>query len=134
MTRTTVIAVLCCGLTTACVTVPGPESRVSSWSNGVVITQRQVTEWSGASPFERDEAWVRNTSTSIQCLALKASNAAGYVQTWTLAPGTNEVMFPQLSKYSRQRYIPGRYGSWTPISGSCDAPPANLPLTTIGES
>lgn len=116
-----------------CVTVPGGERRVASWTNDVAITQRVVTFWYGASPTERQEAWARNDSREVQCLGLKASNASGFVRTWVLRPGANEPMFPELSEYATTRYVPGQYGSWTPVDGrSCDAPPPNVPLSTIG--
>ncbi len=118
-----------------CVTVPGSEREVASWNNGVAMTQRAVTFWYGASPTERQEAWGKNSSSSAQCLALKASNTSGYARTWLLRPGTNEPMFPEMSEYNSTRYVPGQYGSWTPRDGaSCDTPPANLALQRVGET
>ncbi|WP_298127840.1 hypothetical protein [Brevundimonas sp.] len=118
----------------ACVTVPGGESTVAAWSNGVTMTQRPVTYWEGASSFESTEGWVRNDSTGVRCLALKTSNAPGYVKTWTLRPGTNETMWPEMGQYNSRRYVPGRYGTWIPADGSsCAVIPANLALSAVGE-
>jgi len=118
-----------------CVTVPGSEREVASWSNGVAMTQRGVTFWYGASPTERQEAWAKNGSGAVQCLALKASNTSGFARTWVLRPGTNEPMFPEMSEYSTTRYVPGQYGSWTPQDGrTCDRPPSNVELSRVGET
>lgn len=128
----TVVTLAALGLA-ACVTIPNGERTVASWSNGVQMTQLSVTAWSGASPMDREEGWARNTSSAVQCLALKSSNTSGYVQTWTLRPGTHEFMFPQIGEFSTNRFIPGRYGSWTPANnGGCESPPADLPLTRVG--
>lgn len=119
----------------ACVTVPGSAREVAGWSNGVSMTQRAVTFWYGASPTERQEAWARNTSGDVQCLALKASNTSGFARTWTLRPGADEPMFPELSEYSTTRYVPGEYGSWTPRDGArCDNPPSDVALQRVGET
>ena len=130
-----ILAALAATSLTACVTVPGSERDVASWSNGVAMTQRAVTFWYGASPTERQEAWSNNSSRVVQCLALKASNTSGYARTWVLRPGTNEPMFPEMSEYSSTRYVPGEYGSWTPRDGvTCDTPPSNVPLQRVGET
>lgn len=116
----------------ACVTVPGEERPMASFSNGVKLTQRLVTYWEGLSPFDRREAWARNDSGAVQCLALKASNTPGYAKIWTLRPGANETMWPEMSEYSSNRYVAGQYGSWTPVAGdSCDAAPPDLDLVRL---
>ena len=116
-----------------CVSVPGSESYLAAWDNGVTMTQRTVTYWYGASPTEKNEAWVRNDSGGVQCLALKASNTSGYAKTWVLQPGSNQVMWPELSEYELNRFVAGSYGSWRPWDGAtCDSAPGDVQLQYVG--
>ena len=135
MLRHLTVIVLASAALTACVTIPSGERTLMSWDNGVQMTQLSVTAWSGASPMNREEGWARNTSSAVQCLALKSSNTSGYARTWTLRPGTHEFMFPEIGEFSSNRFFTGRYGSWTPgAGGSCERPPDSLSLTTIGQN